>query len=157
MNKYGVHAVDFVTTTAVKTFIKVTTVTKAPVEIVELAMFGSGTAAPADVAHQATFAFLSAAGAGTAGATPTPAQFSQSLGAAAANSTVGTAYSAEPTTYQSVFPVMMAFNQRGGMRWAVPQGEGLQNQFENTSMHNGWRIKSSAAGQVDGYVNWWER
>jgi hypothetical protein len=48
---------------------------------------------------------------------------------------------AEPTTYATVFPVLSAFNQRGGMRWGVPRGEGVFNQFENTSMHTGWRAQ----------------
>lgn len=154
MAKYGGHTAAFATTAANKTAIKLFSVTKFPNEIVELGMYGAGSVAAADIQHQASFAFLTAAGAGTAGATPTPEKYSQR--APAASSTLGTAYSAEPTTYGAVFPVQFSFNQRGGMRWAVPQGEGLMNTFEQTQMHGGLRVLSSAVGTVDAMLAWWE-
>jgi hypothetical protein len=154
MAKYGGHTVAFATTTAQKTAIKLTSVTKFPNEIVELGMYGAGSVAPADIQHQASFGFITAAGAGTAGATPTPERFSQR--SPVASSTLGTAYSAEPTAYGTVFPVQFSFNQRGGMRWAVPQGEGLANTFEQTQMHGGFRVLSSAVGTVDAMIAWWE-
>lgn len=155
MAKYGVSFGDFATTTSVITMLKLVTATKVPVEIVELAMYGGGTTAPADIQHTATFAFVSAAGAGTGTASPpTPANFSS--GGPASGSTVLWKMTAEPTTYATVFPVLFAFNQRGGMRWGVPRGEGLFNQFENTNMHCGFRAQSSAAGAVTGHMHWWE-
>ena len=155
MAKFGVSWGDFATTTAVITMIKLVSVTKAPVEIVEAAMYGGGTTAPADVQHAATLARVSAAGAGTGTASPpTPEPFGNTL--AAASSTILWKMTAEPTTYATVFPVLSAFNQRGGMRWGVPRGEGVWNQFENTSMHTGWRCQSSVAGAVTGHVHWWE-
>src|ERR1039457_1375908 len=156
MAKYGVSFASFATTTSVLTALKIVSVTKFPWEIVELGMFGGGLAAGADIQHQATFSYLTAGGAGTgAGSTPTPEPFSKS--SPAASSSILWKMSAEPTTYATVFPVLLSFNQRGGMRWSVPQGEGLADTFEQTQMHGGWRIQSSAIGAVDGMMAWWER
>lgn len=155
MAKFGVSWGGFATTTSVITMIKVVSVTKAPVEIVEAAMYGAGTVAPADVQHEATLAAVSAAGAGTGTASPpTPEPFGNKL--VAASSTILWKMTAEPTTYATVFPILSAFNQRGGMRYAVPRGEGYFNQFENTQMHTGWRCQSSVAGSVSGHVHFWE-
>jgi hypothetical protein len=154
MAKYACSAQAFATTTAQKTAIKLTSVTKFPWEIVELGMYGAGSAAPADIQHQASFGFITGTSAGTPGSSPTPERMSQR--APASSSTTGIAYSAEPTTFSTVFPVQFGFNQRGGMRWAVPQGEGLANSFEQTSMHGGWRVLSSAVGTVDAMIQWWE-
>jgi hypothetical protein len=154
MAKYGGHTLAFATTTAQKTAIKLTSITKFPWEIVELGMYGAGSVAAADIQHQASFAFLTATTAGTPGSSPTPERFSQR--SPAASSTMGVAYSAEPTTYGTVFPVQFSFNQRGGMRWAVPQGEGLADTFEQTQMHGGLRVLSSAVGAIDAMIAWWE-
>lgn len=156
MAKYGVSFQAFATTTAIKTGLKLVSVTKFPWEVVELGMYGAGSVAPADIQHEASWAFVSAAGAGTGAASPpTPEPMSKS--SPAASSTILWAMTAEPTTYATVFPVQFSFNQRGGMRWAVPQGEGLADTFEQTQMHGGWRVRSSAVGSVDGMMNWWER
>jgi hypothetical protein len=154
MAKYGGSTQNFATTTSQKTAIKLLSVTKFPWEIVELGMYGAGAAAPADIQHQASFGFLTATTAGTPGSSPTPERFSQR--SPAASSTLAVAFSAEPTTYSAVFPVQFSFNQRGGMRWAVPQGEGLMDTFEQTSMHGGLRVLSSAVGAVDAMIAWWE-
>lgn len=156
MAKYGVSFGGFATTTSILTALKLVTATKVPVEIVELAMYGSGTVAPADIQHEATLAAVSAAGAGTGTASPpTPEPFGPNKQAAASSSILWK-MTAEPTTYATVFPVLFSFNQRGGMRWAVPRGEGVGSIFENTQMHEGFRIRSSAVGTVDGHMHWWE-
>lgn len=155
MPKYGISWPDFADSTSVITMIRLVSVSKFPWEVVELAMYGGGTTAPADIQHAATFCFLSAAGAGTATSSPTPERFAQQ--SAAASSTVGSRFTGEPTTYAGQQPVMVAFNQRGGMRWGVPQGEGLSNTFEQTNMHAGWRAQASTAGTVTGHVHWWEK
>jgi hypothetical protein len=155
MPKYGVSAAAYATTASVRTVLKLVTATKVPVEIVEAHGYGSGTVAPADIQHSFTMAAVSAAGAGTGAASPpTPQPFSQM--SAASGSTILWAMTAEPTTYATVFPVLISFNQRGGMRYAVPQGEGVKNQFETTNMHQGWRVQSSAVGTVDAEIHWWE-
>lgn len=154
--KYGVSFGGFATTTSILTTLKLVTVTKVPVEIVECAMFGSGTVAPADIQHECTLCAVSAAGAGTGTASPpTPEPFGPNK-QVAATSTILWKMTAEPTTYATVFPVLFSFNQRGGMRWAVPRGEGMGNVFEATQMHIGQRVRSSAVGTVDGMLNFWE-
>src|SRR5271169_1416505 len=154
MPKFGGSTQAFATTTALKTAIKLFSVTKKPFEVVEVGAYGAGSVAPADIQHQFSVGFLTAATAGTPGATPTPELFSQR--SAAASSTLGTAYSAEPTVYNAVTPLAFAFNQRGGMRWAVPQGEGLMDTFEQTALHVGARVLSSAVGTIDAMITWWE-
>ena len=154
MPKYGGSTQAFATTTANKTAIKLFSVTKFPFEIVEVGMYGAGSVAPADIQHQVSLGFLTGATAGTPGSTPTPEKASQR--SAAASSTLGVAYSVEPTAYNAVTPVQFSFNQRGGMRWAVPQGEGLMDTFEQTAMHAGLRVLSSAVGTVDAMLLWWE-
>lgn len=155
MAKFGVSFGDFATSTGVITMLKLVSVTKAPVEVIEAAMYGGGVTTAADVQHTATLARCSAAGAGAGTASPpTPEPFGNTL--AAASSTILWKMTSEPTTYATVFPVLSAFNQRGGMRWGVPRGEGVFNQFENTNMHTGWRAQSSAVGTVTGHLHWWE-
>jgi hypothetical protein len=156
MAKYGVSFGAFATTTSILTALKFVSATKFPFEVVELGMYGSGSVAPADIQHEATAAFVSAAGAGTGTASP-PLGEPMSKSSPAASTTILWKMSVEPTTYATVFPVLFSFNQRGGMRWAVPQGEGLADTFEQTQMHLGFRVRSSAVGTVDGMGNWWER
>jgi hypothetical protein len=156
MAKYGVSFGAFTTSTSILTALKLVTIAAKPYEVVEAGMYGAGSVAPADIQHECTGAFVSAAGAGTGTASPpTPEPMAKS--SAAASCSILWKMSAEPTTYATVFPVLFSFNQRGGMRWAVPQGEGLANQFENSQMHFGLRVRSNAAGSVDGMINWWEK
>ena len=107
---------------------------------------------PADIQHQAQAAFLSNAGAGTSAATPTPEKVDQAGAATALTSKTG--FSAEPTTYNTnTFP-LFSFNQRGGMRWAVPQGEGFKTDGGQTALSFGILVISSAVGNVDGMTMW---
>lgn len=159
MPKYGVSFGSFATTASVLTALKLVTATKVPVEIVEASMFGGGIVAAADIQHQCTLAAVSAAGAGTGTASPpTPEPMGNFTGnkSLASGSSILWKMTAEPTTYATVFPVLFSFNQRGGMRWAVPRGEGMGNIFENTQMHIGMRVQSSAVGTVDGNLQWHE-
>lgn len=158
MPKYGASFGAFTTpaANAIATTLKLVTATKVPVEIVEAAMFGAGSVAAADIQHECTLAAVSAAGAGTGAASPpTPEPFGPNKQQAASSSFLWK-MSAEPTTYATVFPVIFAFNQRGGMRWGVPRGEGMGSVFEATQMHIGQRVRSSAAGSVDGHLHFWE-
>lgn len=123
-------------------------------EIVELIMTGSGTTAAADTQHRAACFFADGTTAGTAGSNPTPEKFSD--GSVAANCLAGIAYTAEPTNINTVSHVSFGFNQRGGMRWAVPQGEGIFIQNLATEKAIVWTVVSQAAGAVDAQVHWWE-
>lgn len=123
-------------------------------EIVECIMTGSGAAAVADNPHQAGGFMCTMAATGTSTAV-VPEPFNQA--APASSILTGVNYSAEPTAYSAVASVLFGFNQRGGMRYAVPQGEGvrLQNQTEDSGF--GWTVLSgTAAGGLDANVHYWE-
>jgi hypothetical protein len=154
MAKYWIGFSAFATTTSNQTAMKIIGAASKALECVEVAGYGSGTTAPADVSHQFNAGFLSNAGAGTAGVSPTPEPLDQ--GSNVSDLTAGTKFSAEPTTYNTnVFP-LLSFNQRGGMRWGVTKGEGYKTQGALTGLSFGVRVISSVAGAVDGNSFWWE-
>ena len=154
MGKYWVGFDDFTTTTANKTAAKIISAAAKRFEAVEIIMTGSGITAPADTQHNCKAAFLSAAGAGTAGSAPTPSKSDQA--SQASLMTAGVNFSAEPTTYETnVFPIF-GFNQRGGMRWAVPQGEGYKADGGQTNLNFGVLVVSSVGGKISGSCYWWE-
>ena len=159
MSKYGAQIATGGLTTAVtaKTAIMLfgggAATTAKNCEVIEAIMTGGGSVASADVQHQAmgTFCGETTLGAGT-GITAEP--FNQ-VSAAAQGSPVIT-WTTEPTTYDTIANVFFGFNQRGGQRWAVPQGEGVKVNFNNTKNRWGWKVLSSAAGNVEASLNWWE-
>ena len=154
MAKFMIGFSSFAVSTTVTTAMKAIGAAARMFEVVDIGVFGSGIAAAADVQHQAQVGFLSNAGAGTAGSNPTPELMEH--GSAVSGLTTGIAYTAEPTTYATnIFP-LFSFNQRGGMRWAVPKGEGFKTQGSNTNLSFGVRVDSSAAGNVDGNMQWHE-
>lgn len=154
MGKYFVGFSAFGTTTSNKTSSKIIGASAKRFEMVEHEASGAGTVAPADVQHQAKAAFLSNAGAGTPGSSPTPEKVDQA--SSASQLTAGVAYSAEPTTYNTNVFTLFSFNQRGGMRWSVPQGEGFRTDGGQTGLSFGTLIISSTAGSIDGQTMWWE-
>jgi hypothetical protein len=155
MPKYGVDAVDFTSpTTTADTAISITMAAATKAEVVELIMTGSGTTAGADTQHRASSRFCDFTTAGTPGASPTPEIFDS--GVRAADAAADTAYTAEPTNINSVSHVMFGFNQRGGMRWAVPKGEGIAVQGGLTEDGLVFTVVSSAAGKIDADLIWWE-
>lgn len=142
---------SFATTTAVKTAMKAIGAAAKQFEVLEVAMYGDGVTAPADIQHSCLVGFLSNAGAGTAGASPTPAKRGQ--GSNVSGITAGTKYSAEPTTY-AANDFLFAFNQRGGQRWAVPPGQGFMTDGAQTNLSFGALVQSSAVGAVQGDMFW---
>jgi len=153
MPKYGCSSLGFTTATTDKTAVYVNCNTAGDeAEIVELALFGSGGSAAADTTHRASAVFNTGATDGT-GTAQTPEPFHQGSGAALPTVTVN--HSAEPTTKNSVFPVLFGFNQRGGMRWSVPRGEGLTVRNGDTDDTFAWQVMSSAAGETDGHLHFW--
>lgn len=156
MPKYAVIADDFTTPTGTADTAILVHANAAGerAEIVELIMTGSGVTAAADTQHRATAQFGDGTTAGTAGSNPTPEKFSD--GTQPASCLAGIKYTAEPTNINSVPHVAFGFNQRGGMRWAVPQGEGIFIQNLATEKALLWLVVSSAAGKVDANVHWWE-
>lgn len=152
MAKYYLAWNAFGTLTSLQTAGKIIGNTGFNFECVEVAAYGAGTVAPADVQHNITIDFLSGATPGTA-AGNTILQADQ--GSAASRLTCGTQYSAEPTTYASTTD-LFSFNQRGGMRWGVARGEGLKTQGALTNFSLGARVRSSTSGSIDGNMFWWE-
>ena len=154
MPKYGISFSAFATTTGLKTASGIfPDAAGENVEIVECTMTGGGTVAAADIQHQASVAKGTWAATGVSTST-TPQPFHS--GASAAKASCGTAYTTEPTAYTAIPPIMFGFNQRGGMRWAVPQGEGVKVNNANTEKGCGMKVISSAVGTVDGYMHFWE-
>lgn len=155
MNKFGVDATAFTSPTGVAdTAISITMGAAEVAEIVELMMSGSGTTAPADVAHHAGGSFCDFTTAGTPGASPVPEAFNSAIAVAGAEADIE--YTAEPTNINVVQPVSFGFNQRGGYRWSVPQGEGIRVIGGATEDGFVWTVVSSAAGAIDAAMHWWE-
>ncbi len=116
-------------------------------EIVECIWTGSGSVAAADIQHRGTLQGYTFGATGVS-TTITPVPFNPAVAAAIGN--FGTNYSTEPTTIATVIPIMVGFNQRGGMRWAVPQGEGYKISNAGTTEKGATMATiSSAAGNVD--------
>lgn len=153
MPKFWVGFSNFATSTSNKTGVKIIGASAKSMEVVEIGAFGSGVVAPADVQHNVNCGYLTNTGAGTPGASPTPEPFLKAGTVSAL--TAGTAYSAESTTYVTNVFQLFSFNQRGGMRWSVPQGEGFKPD-NATNFSFGWRVISSAVGAIDGNALWWE-
>ena len=154
MSKYGVHFAAFATTTAIKTAATaVPAATNVMAEIVEAIMTGDGATAPADVEHQASLAKTTVATAGTA-TTVVAEPFDDAANAARTITKVK--YSAEGTVVGTVFPVAFGFNQRGGMRWSVPRGEGVFVYQPLTNKGLAFLVISSVAGAVEGSLALWE-
>lgn len=153
MAKYAVRFAAFVTAATLKTAIRLAPVAGNPIEIVYVSLTGAGSVAPADIMHEGSLAGLSGATAGTLTA-QTPERISPGNGASAV--TAGVNASAEPTTYDVVDALLQGFNQRSGMVWGVPRGEGFIVGDSQSTSNAGARVRSNAAGAVDSNAHWWE-
>ena len=156
MPKYGIHFSNQTTSTSTKSILgcyMVTTLTM-DAEIVEVIATGSGSAAAADIQTRVTLQPFTFAATGVS-TSITPLPFNPRAGAALGN--YGTNYSTEPTATAAVIPVVFSHNQRGGMRWAVPQGEGYKIN-SNGITHYGATVQtlSSAAGNEDANLHFWQ-
>jgi len=122
-------------------------------EFVEFIMTGSGTDAAADTQHTATVDFSEGTTevVGTA-QTPIPFDMRSAVSTLVAEVTVTT----EGATIQTPSVVLFGFNQRGGMRWAVPKGEGVMLSGDEANEDLEFRVVSSAAGLIDATSHWWE-
>lgn len=150
MPRFWVGYSAFTTSTAVKTAIKIIGAAAKSWELYETGHYGAGTITPADGQHQIFFAVGTNGGAGTPGASPTPEKVVQV--AAVTGLTAGTGYSAESTTITTNQFTLMSFNQRGGMRWAVPLGMGFVP--DATQLSGFITCQSSVAGRIDGNAFW---
>lgn len=154
MAKFWIGFSGFATSTSNKTMAKIIGASAKKIECVEVGAFGAGATAPADVQHNINAGFLSNATAGTPGASPTPEKMDQS--SAVSGVTAGVSYSAESTTFATNVFQLFSFNQRGGMRWAVPEGEGFRTDGSQTNLSFAARVISSVAGAIDGNMMWKE-
>lgn len=153
MGKYAVDAKDHTTATSLLGAIGIIAAAGERAEIVEMTMTGSGVTAAADTQHSARGARMTQAGAGTKTDT-TPTKFNEA--SASATMLASILYTVQPTVIDTVHDVMFGFNQRGGMRWAVPKGEGIEVNGDETKLAYIFQVISSAAGKVDANVHWWE-
>ena len=155
MPKYALQYVHYVTTTSLRSVVGAYMLTDATrqLEVVEVIMTGSGSDAAADIQHRCELAGYTFGATGVS-TTTTPIPFNPAAAAAIGN--YGSNYSTEPTTISAIHPVTFGFNQRGGMRWSVPQGEGFKTDGGQTGLSFGTLIISSTAGSVDGQTMWWE-
>ena len=152
MGKYGVFELGFTTATTDGTAIDGHMDTANDrVEIVECIMTGSSAAA-ADRQHRASLVYHTET-TDAVGTATTPEPFNQ--GAQAAHGIWIRTATTEGATKDTTFPVMFGFNQRGGMRWAVPRGEGVIVETGQTTMSIAWQVMSDAAGEVDANIHFW--
>ena len=155
MGKYAIGVTAFTTPTGTAdTAASIEAAAGEAAEVVELIMTGSGTTTAADTMHRAVAALCDFTTQGTAGASPTPEKFNQAANASLMSADIE--YTAEPTNINTVELLTFGFNQRGGMRWAVPQGEGIAIRGNDTEKGVVWTVISAAAGAVDGAMHWWE-
>ena len=155
MGKFALSVSAFTTSTTVTTAVGVSPNAAGEVgEVVEAVMTGSGTTTAADTQHRCQVNFCTYATTGVS-TTATPEPFHQ--GARASQFIAGHTFTTEPTTYSGQATVNFGFNQRGGMRWAVPQGEGMHmvGGFDDEGV--GLRVISAAAGAIDGHLHFWEQ
>jgi len=155
MPKYGEQLSAFATTTAQKTALRLIAVSNRRCEIVEAIMTGGGSVTPADIGHDANLVYIGTPAIDGVATNITPVPFVKS--SAAATGSVASNFTVEPTTYDTVFPVFFGFNQRGGQRFSVPQGEGIKvDSGTAAGTRIGFRVISSAVGTVNASMNHWE-
>lgn len=155
MPKYGAHTANM--TSPITTADTVLAVTANAAgeegEVVYLSMTGSGTATAADRQHRALL-FQNASDVPGVSTAITPVAFHQ--GSAVAEMECSGTFTTEPSALGTVALVAFGFNQRGGMPWGVPQGEGVYVRNNQTNQGVVWAVVSDAAGAVDANLHWWE-
>jgi hypothetical protein len=155
MPKYAISFANQTSSTSNKSILGAYMLTTATCfgEIVECIVTGSGSAAAADIQSRAQLVGVTFGATGVS-TTITPVAFANGVTAAVGN--YGSNYSTEPTTTSAVVPVVFGFNQRGGMRWAVPQGEGYKMHADGGT-ERGATIQTlaSAAGNLDASMHFW--
>jgi len=153
MSKYSLDAKDHTTATALLPACSIVHAAGEASEIVEMIMTGSGVTGAADTQHSARGEHSTNSTAGTSTA-QTANQFDDRSGASTAVGAV--LFTVIPAVLDTVHDVAFGFNQRGGMRWAVPRGEGIHVNGDDAKLAYRWDVLSSAAGRVDANMHWWE-
>lgn len=153
MGKYAVNFLDHTTSTSATTAAALIFAAGEMGEVVEFVMTGSGTTTAADTQHTALGAFFDNTCTGTYTAR-TAQPLNPIMNASKATSRVN--YSSEPLAFDAnEYVLTFGFNQRGGMRWAVPLGEGIVIHGD-TAADDAFaaQVDSVAAGKVDGMLQW---
>jgi len=153
MGKYSVSGINHITTTGILPVCGCVAGANEEGEIVEMIATGSGVQGAADTQHTMRGTRLVN---GTPGVftSPTPTEWNEKGNVAQLAGT--SLYTTIPAVLDTVHEVMFGFNQRGGMRWAVPRGEGVIVNGDETKVAYVMTIISSVAGRVDGNLHWWE-
>jgi len=153
MGKFSTSAIDHTTATAILPSNAIVGATGEEAEIVEMMATGSGITAPADTQHTMRGTRSTNATPGTSTA-QTPVEWNEKGNVAKMAGSV--LYTVIPAVLDTIHEVMFGFNQRGGMRWAVPRSEGVIVNGDETKLAYRMSIISSAAGKVDANLHWWE-
>jgi len=153
MGKFAISGIDHTTATALLQVCQATAAAAEEGEVVEMMATGSGITAAADTQHtmRGTRNVNGTAGTSTA---QTAVEWNENGNVAKLAGTVN--YTVITAVLDTIHEVMFGFNQRGGMRWAVPRGEGIRVNGDQTKLAYNMGIISSAAGKVDGNMHWWE-
>ena len=154
MGKYSLDAKDHVTHAS--SIFSACALVYAPGEageIVEMLMTGSGVSAAADTQHDARGTHSTNGTPGTSTAQTANLFDDRSAASTAVGSVL---YTAVAAVMDTVHDVAFGFNQRGGMRWAVPKGEGVRVNGDDAKLAYRWNVLSQTAGKVNGNIQWWE-
>ena len=109
--------------TTVKTALKIAGLSGRQFEVNWLFMGGAAAVAPGDFQCQVQAGWISNATIGTPGSVTVPIKLDYTGGVA--THSCGIAYTAEPTAYDAYVVPFFSFNQRGGMVWQMPEGDGF--------------------------------
>ena len=153
MPKFAAAVQGMATSTSVKGALAWTTAVLEDMEIIELIMTGAGATAAADTQHQADLS-LSSGTTEAIGTGITATKFDER--SAVSKMTVEHSLSTEQAVLIAPPLVAFGFNQRGGMRWAVPRGEGVWVRGNDTNEDISFRVDSTAVGAIDACSHWWE-
>jgi len=153
MGKFSISGINHVTTTGILPVCQATAAAGEEGEIVEMMTTGSGVQAAADTQHdmRGTRNVNGTAGTSTA---QTAVEWNENGNVAKLAGTV--LYTVIPAVLDTIHEVIYSFNQRGGMRWAVPRGDGIRVNGDQTKLAYCMTIISSVAGKVTGNMHWWE-
>lgn len=140
--------------TTVKTLMKVAGQSGKFFEVVWIYTGGAPAIAPQDFAYQAQVGWVSNATIGTPSSVTIPIKVNGYAGPSSVIS-CGIGYTAEPTTYDAFVVPLFGHNNRGGMLFQVPRGEGFQTD-PASAMGFGVRTICNTAGNMDGSLMYHE-
>jgi hypothetical protein len=132
--------------TTVRTALKLAGQSGRQFEVNWIFMGGGAATNPQDFMYQCQVGWISNATIGTPGSVTTPIKLDYT--AQAATNSCGIAYTAEPTAYDSYVVPLFSHNQRGGMIFQVPPGDGFIS--DPASAYGfGVRVLSNTPGNID--------